>query len=343
MHKLSQIIRSDNWFQSKIPPILAVGYATILLNEIPSTDAYKSLVAACISIFSVASYGHIINDIFDIDQDIAVGKHNSMRGIPRWRQSAISILCICVGVSSFFITSVNVVPKILLALNFLLPTIYSIPPFRLKERGFMGVIADALGVHTIPVLFIICIIAFTQENFVLPYFFIIVVGFWSFFVGLRGIIIHQVADSDNDKATNVSTFAEQRSPKSLRLFVVRCLFPFEVLFLLLLLWCVVPQALVVQMVLAIYLLGELCKRALGWNLPIFFPAEKGREKYIPLLNNEFYEVWFPFALVLQLTLEHSVFFPLFFFHIAIFLPSIMKRIKILRALVLSIKAVLSRD
>ena len=47
----------------------------------------------------------------------------------------------------------------LLALNYLWPTIYSIPMTRLKEKGLFGVVCDAMGSHVTPTLFVLALFA----------------------------------------------------------------------------------------------------------------------------------------------------------------------------------------
>ena len=60
------VARADNWWSSKIPPLLAVGYAAILFHQIEPRTALLGLAVLLLSLSSVATYGHIVNDIFDI-------------------------------------------------------------------------------------------------------------------------------------------------------------------------------------------------------------------------------------------------------------------------------------
>src|SRR5580704_15198358 len=70
--------RPENWFVSKIPPLLAVAYLEILRLGIAPHDAVQLLACALFSICSVAIYGHVVNDLFDLDADRLAGKANRL-------------------------------------------------------------------------------------------------------------------------------------------------------------------------------------------------------------------------------------------------------------------------
>src|SRR5258708_38908653 len=78
--------RPGNWFFSKIPPLLAVAYLEILRFGVAPHDAGRLLASGLLSIFCVAIYGHVVNDIFDVEADRLANKVNRLADIrPVWR------------------------------------------------------------------------------------------------------------------------------------------------------------------------------------------------------------------------------------------------------------------
>ncbi len=330
----SGIVRADNWVYSKIPPLLAVGYGMALVTGTEFLLALKTLSLIFVCICSVAAYGHIINDIFDIQQDLSTGKKNSMAGIsPIWRLCSC-LLFIATGFGPLFILNSGLVATILLIINYLLPTIYSIPHVRLKERGFAGVIADALGAHAVPTLFIaISVIHLSPTPGNLCLAVAVSAAIWAFFAGLRGIIIHQISDRLNDKRMNVVTFVGSRRRRRLRTLVLRFFVPFEIMGLICFLGIILPFSPILVAFVLVYIISEFAKVRCGWKLPLFYPEHPTTELYLPLLNNEFYEVWLPCALVGQLVFEELGYVILLILHIVLFKAIIKERLVILGRLI----------
>jgi 4-hydroxybenzoate polyprenyltransferase len=70
-----------------------------------------------------------------------------------------------------------------------------------------GIVADALGSQVFPTLFIaVCMYQYTnQEIRMLPF---ALLGVWVLCFGLRGILWHQLADKENDKASGLQTVVQ---------------------------------------------------------------------------------------------------------------------------------------
>lgn len=331
---INDLVRAGNWLYSKIPPLLAVGYAITVIGELDFAYAVGRLFLIFVSIFSVAAYGHIINDIFDIEQDAAIGKKNAMSDVsPLWRLG-YCLLFIASGFIPLILLHAGPASTVLLIINYLLPTMYSLPIIRLKERGFPGVLADTLAAHAVPTLFIaLSLVSEEAPRNDLIIWISVFASIWAFFAGLRGIIIHQVQDRQNDLRANVVTFAGGKRRKFLRTMVVRFIYPFEIVGIAGFLFLVLPYAPVLTFLVVAYVLVEFSKMRLGWKLPLFYPEQPALESYLPLLNNEFYEVWLPCALAIQLTIMNLSYFLLFVIHVALFRRIIKERFVILGRLI----------
>ena len=316
---VSALLRHGDWWSFKIAPILAIAYAVLSMGELKFSDSAGPLLLILISIFSLFSYGYIINDIFDIEEDLGIGKTNVQAGLTRLQRLALCLFFIALGFAPLFIGDFGWIAASILFLNYVEPTIYSAPPIRLKERGWAGVIADAMGVHLLPTLFIISSIThlFSLTHNAL-YLFTLFVGIWAFFFGLRGIIIHQAVTRESDKKVGVRTFGNSRCKESLRLMVLRYIFPLEILGLVFFSIIILTYSRVFILFILIFFLIEVVKIFCRWKLPIFYPESPMKEPYIPLLNNHFYEVWMPFAFLSHLVLQDRNYLFLLIIHLVLF-------------------------
>lgn len=210
---------------------------------------------------------------------------------------------------------------ILLAINYLLPTLYSAPPLRLKERGLWGILSDAAGAHLIPTLFVAAtflhLSTAPQTNALT---FSIVAAAWAFFAGVRGILLHQLWDLDNDLNAGVSTLVTQFQPESVRLWINRLVFPCEIIL-------VAGLAVVLSRFFplllgffTVYVLVTITK--LNVTKTPLNPSPSIGHNIIP---HDLYEVWLPLALAILLATRHPVFIILFGLTLVLFYPSIKIR------------------
>ncbi len=74
--------------------------------------------------------------------------------------------------------------------------------------------------------------------------------------------------------------------------------------------------------MSIYVISEFAKIKLAWKLTLFYPEHPTIEPYLPLLNIEFYEVWPPCALIVQLVFKETGYGLIFILHVILFRPII---------------------
>jgi 4-hydroxybenzoate polyprenyltransferase len=339
LRELARVVRAQDWWFYKIPPLLAAGYATALVFPSAPGHAMAALAAAIFAICMVATFGYVVNDLFDLEQDARSGRRNTMVRMRRGARAALCVIPVALAFGALRFVAASPAVFALLSVNLLLPALYSIPPIRLKERGLLGVLADAGAAHAVPTaLMVVALTPHEQVSTSRWWAFLAATCGWALCSGLRGIIVHQVRDQVADAAAGIETFGGRLGPVRARAQTFAVIVPLEGVALLAFLWCVVPFAPVVGLVTLAYGAFEIVKMRAGWHLPLFEPAAAG-EPYIPLLNNEFYELWLPLGLALQLGLGRLVFLWLFAFQIAAFYPNIRVRGGVLRRLVFPPKAV----
>lgn len=293
---LSETVRADNWWRSKIPPLLSVAYAQILFGQLDPLAALAGLAVTLISLVGVASYGHVINDIFDIEADRLAGKPNRMAGVPIPRQFLITLALLGLTYLPLVWLGAGGLSFLLVTINLLLPTVYSIPPLRLKERGILGVLCDSSGAHAVPTLFMLSVFAGlskTDEPLSIP--FAVAVTFWAFAVGLKGILNHMIADREKDILAGVVTFGVREDPFQTLRQLSRVVYCVELPAFLVVLWLLAPVAPALVPLFVLYCAVELAKGWAGWKA-WFEAGTRFAKANLPLANNYFYELWLPLTL-----------------------------------------------
>ena len=326
MKRLLRLVRGQDWWFYKIPPILATGYATALVFDVPARETLVSLAAVLAAVCTVASFGYVVNDLFDIEQDRRAGKSNVMARIGARGRALAIVVPLIAGFAIVAAAGGGLLALGLLGLNFALPALYSIPPVRLKERGVLGVVADAGAAHLVPTaLMVTALLPAEQRATPAAWLFLGSACGWAFFSGVRGIIVHQVVDRASDRLATVETFGGRIGVARARRLTFAVIVPLEVASLAGFLALVIPSAPTVAFAALLFAACEVQKIRLRWKLPMFEPPADSKESYIPLINNEFYELWLPLSLALQLALASPELIAILAFQVVAFAPNLHAR------------------
>lgn len=324
--RLGHVVRASNWFYPKVSPLLAIAYAQILISGAPGQPALERSLLLAFVICGLGAWGHVINDVSDLASDRRAGKVNVVAGLGSRRQAAISLAAGAAALAPLgFVKSL---PAIAVALaDFLIATLYSVRPVRLKERGMLGVAADALAVHALPTLFVLFL--FADVGRVAPLPFALSAVIWSVLFGLRGIISHQVWDHENDVRSGTRTLVTRVGPGPARHILRAFLFPAEMLAFATLLGLVAPASPVVVPMVLLYAVVDLLRVHL-WRCRLeVAPATSG----VYMLPADFYQAWFPLALAVQLAARNRVLTVLPFLHMALFFGPLQRHAREVVALV----------
>lgn len=331
--RLADVVRGQDWWFYKIPPLLACAYATTLQSPGSPARTFALTGGALLCICMVASFGYVINDWFDIAQDRQSGRRNRLASMPWGRRV---LLCVVpIGVAFVTLRAMGVPPAAfwVLGANFLLPAAYSIPPIRLKERGVWGALADAGAAHLLPTVLIVLVLAPTGAPANTRWWVFVVATFlWTFLAGLRGIIVHQVQDRASDTVAGIETLGSRLGPARARALTYGLIFPAEVIATVVFTGIVVSYASALWVFIGLYGAAEVLKIRAGWILPMFEEPGISAERYVPLINNEWYEVWLPLGLAVQLSLVHPAFLVVPVGQMLAFWPNLRARGRALHAL-----------
>jgi len=290
---LCENARPSDWWEFKIPPLLATAYATALLLHVPFAQLWPLLLLLLFALLPGAAYVSVINDITDLKDDLQCGKSNRMVGRSGAFKFFAVAICLLVGVAAGWLLRDCPLTLCLYAATWIAYTLYSVPPFRLKVRGIWGVAMDASGAHLLPTLWTASMMAEATGHAV-PVLFLVTLGVWASALGLRGILWHQLYDRENDRLGHVTTFAARRNPESIRRFVAWVDFPLEMAALaFILLQLGSPWSWVV---LGAYLVREWSiSRCLKIDLILVQSTRQFR-----IFFAEYYQLWYPLTFLVAM-------------------------------------------
>ena len=184
----------------------------------------------------------MLNDFGDVSHDRAAGKPNAFLSLPKSNRTAIGIAFLVMAVGPWIWFPVDEISLALLLGELLLFALYALKPFRLKERGWIGVFTDALYAHVIPstlATYTFILIAGIHVNNFISY-----IGWlaaWQFFLGCRNILYHQIKDVSNDESVGIKTAVTTIGVKTSRTIIRRVLLPSEIACLFGFAWVITPQ------------------------------------------------------------------------------------------------------
>lgn len=213
--KILNIIRSQEWWAHKLPPLLAVGYGTVLMSDVPLYSVALWLIFLLSSLVVGAIYVSVINDITDLEEDLASGKSNRIQQVPLKFRWVIPVVCLLIGLVFGYFLYPDVLSCLLYLLSWIVFSLYSIKPVRLKNRGILGVLADGCGSHVFTSLLMVSSMSYVTHQQI-NWIWFAAVGVWALCYGLRGILWHQFADRDNDIKVNLNTYASKIQPEDFK-------------------------------------------------------------------------------------------------------------------------------
>ncbi len=146
--------------------------------------------------------GYFIHDLHDQKTDRIAQKFNISEHINKYALILIVIITWAFGL--YLLYPVSKAAFILLIVEYLAIFLYSSHVPRLKEKGMLGLITDAVFEHLIMEIILIIIIGqYVKIPFLLWGPFLL----FSFAYGMRGILSHQLEDLKNDIKSNTVTYA----------------------------------------------------------------------------------------------------------------------------------------
>lgn len=284
------LVRAGEWWEYKLVPIFAAFYATALTVDASIAALWPAALTLLVALIPGAAYVSVINDLTDRREDLAAGKPNRFAtGSP-----AIGFVVVAITVAGGLFFSYLWRRDVLLVTVYLSAwlafSLYSLPPFRWKTRGILGVLCDASGAHLFPTLVAVAM-AYRGAGRTPDLAWLVAVGSWAFANGLRSILWHQLSDRENDRTSGVRTFAERHPPGVAVFLGTWIAFPVELVSLTVMLWKL--QSVWPVLFLAVYV-QSVRWRAYSWKMNPVVVAPKPR---FLIVLHEYYDVYLPIAIL----------------------------------------------
>lgn len=309
---MTVLVRPNAWWFSKVP--LSILLFLLLAGESSLSATILPLAGLVATVCCVGNYGFAINDLFDQEEDRIAGKANAAttHGARTIWASAIVSAILAVVVAA---VSAGLAGGLLTVAAMLLPLIYSVPPLRVKERGWFGVLADALAAHLFPALLAMLIVSrHALQDLTIP--LLIAITAWSLVTGLRNILAHQLKTAERDRVAGLTTLAHTRGHWRLVQVVGYVIVPVEYLAFATIIYLTGPTAFIL-LVAAVFVSYELLKYYQNIiSIDVF--KEKSRH-FIPFMDEGAYRVWGPIALTIDAAFSDPSYYALALLYIFLFL------------------------
>lgn len=227
---VSKLRLSSPW-KFKVPILISCPYYIFLLSNYSGFNSFQYIVASLIIIMGVAALGYLSNDLGDQEKDKMINKANSTIRLSHFSVTVLILLFCSLMILPWYYLKFNLYSIVLLGLQLFLFYAYAFKPFRLKERGFSGIITDALYAHVLPAIlasYTFCLTVKYEIDKCIPFF--ISLSVWQLFLGMRNIIFHQLKDYDNDVASTTKTFVTKYGYSKTEILIKKVILPFEILF-----------------------------------------------------------------------------------------------------------------
>lgn len=309
--KVLTIIRAREWWEYKFPPILIIPYVVILKSGASFGTSIFSLCFLLSALIVGAIYVSILNDITDIDEDQSAGKHNRMAKLNRFQRGMLLLALISVACLFSWFMRNNLMAVVMYIASYLAFTLYSVPPFRLKKRGILGLFADASGSQMFPTLFIAAFMS-VQFQYELSVTDLTMIAIWSLCFGLRGILWHQFHDLENDRRSGLHTIVQQMNGTMTKI-VGRSILFFEVSALLVFLVRLGNNYFLYTLIIYLAYIGY---RHMKTNLEVIII--KYNTNHFEIVMNVFYQVFLPVSILIAMTINHLEFAILLVIHLVFF-------------------------
>lgn len=218
-------LRLSKPWKYKVPLLLSFPYFFLLTDSISSEVAVYSIFCAYITTIGFAGIGYLTNDLADRKSDQLAGKSNALVNMPAGWIACLFIVFTGLALAPWLYLPVDKVSIGLIALELLLFVAYAFPPLRLKEKGILGVIVDALYAHVVPgILASWTFFLVTDQSYSNWTLFLLFMVGWQLVSGIRNIVSHQVKDVNNDlvsgEKTFITTVGEVKGQSLLKRFLV---------------------------------------------------------------------------------------------------------------------------
>jgi len=219
---------THHWWKPKASSLLNVLYLVMFIGALPFSKSLLLFFPSVITIAGIGSFGHLINDWFDIEADRKAGKHNHLEHFSVWKKSLAVLGALTAALLPWIILPFDLVSIILLGAEFLLLLLYAIPPVRIKERMYLALITDAAYAYAVPAV-LAAHTFFLASGKLSDAAFMSTLFIWQSALGVRHFLNHLALDRINDLASHTHTLATRKGNYYLHRMIRNIILPLELI------------------------------------------------------------------------------------------------------------------
>jgi hypothetical protein len=201
------LLKIDRWWTTHFGTMMASVYLVLAISPTPPPlhVLLGTLALFTVATLGIGTFGHLLNDLTDIEQDARRGARNLLATSSTVSRTLLLVATLIVGILPWWWLPTTPAVAALVAAEYALFALYSVPPVRFKERGVPGLVADALYAYMVPNAFAILLFA-NLANATIPTWILVAVLAWCFCFGLERIVYHELLDAAGDIRSNARTF-----------------------------------------------------------------------------------------------------------------------------------------
>ncbi len=297
-NKLAHISRANDWKASFVPFVMGFVYLWLLIFQLKPTKQTGFLcLFSLLTTIGFASFGYLINEFFDQDEDKRAGKLNRFETIGVGLSSILFITSILLTFLPWIYLPSNKWTWVLICFEIGSFLLYSIPPYRLKRFPLISCVFDASYAYLIPIILSMYTFSIHAEKSLFTSH-LIWLAIPAFFIGFRNIVLHQIKDVIGDFHANRKTLPMLIGKFELFNLLSVSLF-FEVFSFIVFLEWMFPD----------FHLGVLFMVYISIKSFVFFtdkePKSSKNEFDFFSLVDGFYQIWLPLVLLIFLTISYE--------------------------------------
>jgi 4-hydroxybenzoate polyprenyltransferase len=316
-------LRLRNPWNYKAPLLVAFPYVAIGAGRVPWDRAAVGILAALCTIAGIAGVAYFLNDLTDAPQDRLAGKDNAVADL-HWPQRLLLLaLFLTAALAPWLYLPFTRATGALLAAELGLFVIYCFKPFRLKERAFWGLAADATYAHALPAVLSVLTFALMASE---PYrdlpIFAVALGAWQFAVGMRNIALHQLQDRERDARAGARTLAVTFGPDKLERLLKIAFVPLEIVAFAAFAVVLTRSIPWLPLACAIYVVAAAIRLKL---LQQPFPATLREALYV--FADNFYADWLPLVVLAFMIASVPATWPIGVLHLLVFRNGLRQSIR----------------
>ena len=203
----------------------------MFIGTLPFSRSLLLFVPAVVTIAGIGTFGHLLNDWFDVEADSRANKKNRLAHLSLWQKSLVVSGALVVALLPWSILPSDRLSGILLVGEFLLLVLYALPPLRLKERIYLAPITDAAYAYAVPAA-LAAHTSFLASGKLYDSLFVGALILWQFFLGVRHFLNHLALDRINDLISDTRTLATIWGNRYLHRLIRSTILPLELICLI---------------------------------------------------------------------------------------------------------------